>query len=255
MGAGTFERFETKYLLNKEQKEAVYEAMKPYMRDDKFGNSTIRNIYFDRPDFRLIRDSLEKPVYKEKLRLRSYKQVADGDKVFIELKKKLKKIVYKRRIEASEADAMNYLCKRKELKEQSQISKEIDYFLDFYGDIKPKVFLSYDRCAYYDKYDSDFRMTFDSNILWREQDLSLTAGIYGKPLLDDSEALLEIKSAGAVPLWLTKVLSENRVYKVSFSKYGMAFNNIISENRRLFNRKLLVGNEEEVRERMVYGYV
>ena len=255
MGAGTFERFEIKYLLNKLQKEAVYEAMKPYMKADKFGDSTIRNIYFDRPDFLLIRNSLEKPIYKEKLRVRSYKKVTGEDKVFIELKKKFKGIVYKRRIEAKESEAMDYLCKGKMLKNESQISKEIDYFLEFYGEIEPKVFLSYDRKAYFDKENSDFRMTFDENILWREDDLSLTQEVYGKPILGGGEALLEIKSADTIPLWLVEVLSKYGIYKVSFSKYGNAYTQIMTDNRYLFARNLIRDKEENMRERLEYGYV
>lgn len=255
MGKKTFQRFETKYLLNKEQKEAMYEAMKPYMEADSYGNSTIRNIYFDKPDFRLIRNSLEKPVYKEKLRLRSYKQVTADDKTFIELKKKFKGIVYKRRIEAPENEAMSYLCEGKELKEASQISREIDYFLEFYGDIEPKVFISYDRCAYFDKENPDFRMTFDENILWRTEDLSLTKGIYGRPILKDGEALLEVKVSDAFPLWLTEVLSKFKIYKVSFSKYGNAYTQIFTQNKWMYSRQTAFNNKEEVKRRLEYGYV
>lgn len=255
MGQGTFQRFEIKFLLSKEQKEAVLEAMKPYMKADSYGNSTIRNIYFDKPDFLLIRHSLDKPIYKEKLRVRSYKKVNEEDKVFIELKKKFDGIVYKRRIEAKEKEAMDYLCKGKKLEKESQIGKEIDYFLDFYGDIEPKVFLSYDRQAFFDKDNPDFRMTFDENILWREDNLSLTNEVYGKPILEDGEALLEIKSADTFPLWLVEVLSKYGIYKVSFSKYGNAYTEILKNRRWLFAREVEVNNEENMKERLEYGYV
>ena len=255
MGQGTFQRFEIKFLLSKEQKEAVLEAMKPYMKADSYGNSTIRNIYFDKPDFLLIRHSLDKPIYKEKLRVRSYKKVNEEDKVFIELKKKFDGIVYKRRIEAKEKEAMDYLCKGKKLEKESQIGKEIDYFLDFYGDIEPKVFLSYDRQAFFDKDNADFRMTFDENILWREDNLSLTSEVYGKPILEDGEALLEIKSADTFPLWLVEVLSKYGIYKVSFSKYGNAYTEILKNRRWLFAREVEFNNEENMKERLEYGYV
>lgn len=255
MGAGTFQRFEIKYLLNKEQREAIYEAMKPYMKADSYGNSTIRNIYFDRPDFLLIRNSLDKPIYKEKLRVRSYKKVSEEDKVFIELKKKFDGIVYKRRIGVKEKEAMNYLCYGKKLRKESQIGKEIDYFLDFYKEIEPKVFLSYDRQAFFDKENPDFRMTFDENILWREDNLSLTGEVYGKPILNDGEALLEIKSADTFPLWLVEVLSKYRIYKVSFSKYGNAYTEILKNKRWLFTRIPVFTKEENLKERLEYGYI
>lgn len=231
MGNNTFKRVEVKYLLNQEQKAAVYQAMQSHMEEDKFGNSTIRNIYFDKPDFQLIRDSLEKPIYKEKLRVRSYKRVDENDKVFVELKKKYDGVVYKRRISMTEKEASDYLGGNSESPKNDQISKEIDYFLDFYGDIKAKVFISYDRSAYFDKENPNLRMTFDENILWRTDDLSLGKEVYGKPILKDGEALLEIKSAGSIPIWLAETLSKNNIYKVSFSKYGKAYNQILKERK------------------------
>lgn len=232
MGNNTFKRVEVKYLLNQEQKAAVYQAMQSHMEEDKFGNSTIRNIYFDKPDFQLIRASLEKPIYKEKLRVRSYKRVDENDKVFVELKKKYDGVVYKRRISMTEKEASDYLGGNSESKRNDQISKEIDYFLDFYGDIKAKVFISYDRSAYFDKENPNLRMTFDENILWRTDDLSLCKEVYGKPILKDGEALLEIKSAGSIPIWLAETLSKNNIYKVSFSKYGKAYNQILEERMK-----------------------
>ena len=93
-----FKRYEIKYLMTHSQRDAVLEAMEPYMSMDAYGHSSIRNIYYDTPDFRLIRESLDKPVYKEKLRVRSYGPASAGDEVFVELKKKVQGVVYKRRI-------------------------------------------------------------------------------------------------------------------------------------------------------------
>ena len=221
-----FKRYELKFLLTKAQKEAVLAAMAPYMSLDKYGRTLICNLYFDTDDYRLIRRSIEKPVYKEKLRIRSY-GVASGDStVFVELKKKYDSVVYKRRLSMSERDALEWLLSNGE-RPRSQISDEIDYFLSYYKNLHPTVFLSYEREAYYSNDKSDFRVTFDENILGRTSDLSLSFGAYGEPLLDEDKTLMEIKCSSAIPLWMVRILSSERIYKTSFSKYGTMYQNII----------------------------
>ena len=140
-----FKRYELKYMLTLEQKEKILEAMSPYMQLDKYGRTTIRNIYFDTDSYRLIRRSIEKPAYKEKIRIRSYAQATADSTVFVELKKKYQKVVYKRRIPLCESDAMAWVCREKSCHVNTQISREIDYFIDFYGKLNPTVFLSYER--------------------------------------------------------------------------------------------------------------
>ena len=228
-----FERREIKYLLTKEQREKIQQGMSNYMTGDKYGKSTICNIYFDLPDYYLIRHSLEKPVYKEKLRMRSYGIVSPDDTVFVELKKKYKSVVYKRRISMTEHEAMQYLCGGKALEKTSQISREIDYFCSFYKGIHPAVFLSYDREAYYAVDNDSFRVTFDENILWRDYDLSLTKGIYGNPILLPDQSLMEIKTGSSIPLWMASILTENHIYKTSFSKYGHAYQSMCSRNLKI----------------------
>lgn len=218
-----FKRYEIKYLLTRKQKESIAAAMKPYMDLDEYGRSTIRNIYYDTDNYRLVRKSLEKPVYKEKLRVRSYDTAGPEDKVFVELKKKYDGVVYKRRIHIPEKEAMDYLAGRTAAPTEGQITEEIDYFLQFYGNLSPKVFLSYEREAFYTKEPGEFRVTFDENILWRETDLSLGKGIYGTPVLQPGQSLMEIKTPGNIPLWMVKVLSGEQVRKTSFSKYGNAY--------------------------------
>ncbi len=217
-----FKRYELKYLITKEQKELIISGIQPYMALDKYGRTTIRNLYFDTDDYRLIRHSIEKPQYKEKLRVRSYCQAVADSTVFVELKKKYKRVVYKRRIGLPEHIAMCWLCSKSKGK-QTQISNEIDYFLEYYKTLHPTVFLSYEREAYYTKEKSDFRLTFDNNILFRTEDLSLKSEVYGTPILEDHLVLMELKCSGGIPLWLTKILSENHIYKTSFSKYGTVY--------------------------------
>ncbi len=225
-----FKRYELKYLITDMQKAALLDIARPYMRADKYGLVTIRNLYFDTDNYRLIRRSLEKPSYKEKLRIRSYCKAADNTTVFAELKKKYKHVVYKRRIALPYGDAMAWLCGGTP-SVKSQITEEIDYFCRFYGDVHPTVLLSYDRQAYYALDGSDFRMTFDSNILSRQDNLSLCTEIGGTPILEKGYTLMELKTSGAIPLWMTHFLSENGIYKTSFSKYGRAYVNEIFENQ------------------------
>lgn len=222
-----FKRYELKFLLTQAQKEKVFAAMQPYMVLDKYGRTTIRNIYFDTDSYRLIRRSIEKPVYKEKLRIRSYRCVQAEDAVFVELKKKYKSVVYKRRISLPEEAAMAWISGACPSPENTQIAAEIDYFLDFYQSLRPAVFLSYEREAYFCRDASDFRVTFDDTILCRQRDLSLQSAVYGTPILPQDMILMEIKCSGGIPLWMTEALSVERIFKTSFSKYGTAYQKLI----------------------------
>ena len=222
-----FKRSEVKYLLTCEQRKAVEAALKDHMVPDEHGESTIRNIYFDTPSWQLIRNSIEKPVYKEKLRMRSYKRTSEAEKVFLELKKKYDGIVYKRRIEVREKDFMDYLDGKREFPEKGQIANEIDYFCRFYKKLVPAVYLCYDRCALFDKDDENLRITFDRNIRWRTSEVSLTKEAGGTDILAEGMSLMEIKAADAMPLWLVRVLNDNNIRKISFSKYGTAYRQML----------------------------
>ena len=248
----TFQRHELKYLLSPQQKSAVFAAMKGHMQGDRFQNSTISNIYFDTPDFLLIRRSLERPIYKEKLRMRSYGIAKPDTTVFVELKKKYKSVVYKRRISLPLSQAEDFLLQSihtssanvgifrgfpasaglpeyigSQTGATSQIAKEINYFREFYQNLQPVLFLSYQREAFSGTEEPDLRITFDENILWRREQLSLGCGVYGAPLLLPGSSLMEIKTPGAMPLWLSHTLSDQRIYKTSFSKYGKAYEEIL----------------------------
>lgn len=222
-----FERYEIKYILTRAQKEKVLQAIAPYMSLDQYGRSTIRNIYFDTDNYRLIRRSIDNTGYKEKLRIRSYHRATPESTVFVELKKKYRSIVSKRRISLSEEQAMAWMQGAGLGAEESQISNEIDYFMSYYKTLRPTAFLSYERKAYYAHNGSDFRITFDDTILCRQEDICLESDIYGTPLLPADTILMEIKCAGGIPLWMTQILSEEKLYKTSFSKYGTAYQTLI----------------------------
>ena len=222
-----FKRYELKYMLTLEQKKKIQSAISQYMEPDQYGRTAIRNIYFDTDNYRLIRRSIEKPAYKEKLRIRSYSKATAGSTVFVELKKKYENVVYKRRLPLCEKEAMAWICREKACPFDTQISREIDYFIDFYGKLKPTVFLSYEREAYCDRSGGDFRVTFDDTILARRSDISLCSPIYGEPLIPEGMVLMELKCSGGIPLWMVEMLSRERIYKTSFSKYGMAYTALI----------------------------
>ena len=230
-----FKRYELKYLLTQAQKETLLSTMQPYMTLDKYGRTTIRNLYYDTDTYLIIRRSIEKPAYKEKLRIRSYGRVETDGTAFVELKKKYKSVVYKRRISLPYAEATAWLSREKHPDKHTQIASEIDYFLEYYGSLHPTVFLSYEREAYYANDGSDFRVTFDDNILCRQEDLSLASDVCGTPILPEGKVLMEIKCSGGIPLWMAHVLSEEKIYKTSFSKYGTAYQTLIFPQTHLTN--------------------
>lgn len=232
-----FKRRELKYLITNKQREIIKNAMRPYTIPDEYGRSTIRNLYYDKPDKLLIRRSIEKPIYKEKLRARTYGMPGDDSPVFVEIKKKFMDVVYKRRAYMTLDEQEKYLAREIEAPFKNHITKEIDYFIELYKNLEPSVYISYDREAFYAKDDHDFRVTFDDNILWRDVDLSLRCGVYGEPIIDEGMSLMEIKVSNAIPLWMVEVLSRESIYKTSFSKYGHAYLSMLSSGRTCFSLK------------------
>ena len=226
-----FKRYEIKFLLSAAQYELVLAAVEQHMTPDRYGRTTICNVYYDTENYRMIRRSVEKPVYKEKLRLRSYGPVTDGSAVFVELKKKYNAVVYKRRLSAPEDAAKQWLSGGA-APEDSQIAREIGYVRDHYGDLQPRMYISYTRRAYFGKEDPSLRITFDTDIRCRQEQLTLASQPGGTAVLDPALVLMEVKTPGAIPLWLTPTLTKHRIYKVSFSKYGTAYEKLLKGELR-----------------------
>lgn len=225
----TFKRLEKKYLLSREQYEKLRAALEDRIVPDAYFKSTVCSLYYDTDDYALIRHSIESPVYKEKLRVRSYNVPGADDTVFIELKKKFKGMVYKRRVTMSARQAAAYLAGEDEPPEHSQMTREIDWFLHE-NPVKPKVFIACDRSAFVAKDNPELRITFDENLRWRERELDLTCGSQGESLLEPGCVLMEIKIPGTAPLWLAHTLSELSLFPAGFSKYGTCYkNHILSE--------------------------
>lgn len=228
MAIKSFKRYEKKYILTKDKYEKLILEISKYMKPDKFckdgQNYSIYNIYYDTDDNQVIRHSIDKPYYKEKLRLRSYSiPKSKDDTVFLELKKKINGIVSKRRVVMTLGEAEKFLKFREKPKTRdyinNQVLKEIDYYLDN-NPVKSKIYISYSRKAFFAKDDKDFRITFDSKLITRRDNLTLESGPFGDDLLDDKTYLMEVKILGAMPLWFTQVLSELNIYNTNFSKYG-----------------------------------
>ncbi len=241
-----FNRVEKKYLLDDSVYQQLVKRLEEKMELDAYHKGqrfySIANIYYDTPSDELIRNSLERPIYKEKLRLRSYGVPRMEDLVFLEIKKKFGGVVNKRRTEFVLSEAYQYLHNRKPLKKSDsninnrQVLQEIDVFLKRYN-LQPKVFLAYDRVAFFGKEDRAFRVTFDTHIRARRERVRLEEGMEGTPLLEQGVWLMEVKITGAAPLWFTRLLSEYRLYATSFSKYGMEY------KEYLLQKNLLKGEE------------
>ena len=230
-----FKRKEIKYLLTSVQLEAFRTAMEEHMEPDAFPHSSISNLYYDTPDFRMVRRSLEKPIYKEKLRLRSYGKAEDSSQAFLEIKKKALGVVYKRRESLPYSQAIAYLDGSIPGGE-GQIFRELDWILFAYEDLSPAMFVSYERDSFRGLEDPGLRLTLDRDILYRTHGLDLRQGIWGDTILAPGQTLMEVKIPGAAPLWLTRAFSELGIYPTSFSKYGEAYKRIQKEHRQEYRR-------------------
>ena len=239
MAIEVFNRYEKKYMMDEDTFYKLTDRIADYMNPDAYNRNgeayRISNIYYDTDNDQLIRASIEKPVYKEKLRLRAYGTPELTDTVFVEIKKKYNGIVNKRRTSMTLNEAYKFLndniCPddNHERRINRQVLHEIEYFKDFYK-LQPKLYLSYDRFAYFEKDDGDFRITFDKNITTRREDVRLEHGSYGNKLLPEGRYLMEVKISGAVPLWFTKIISGLNIYPVSFSKYGTEYKQYVLAN-------------------------
>lgn len=222
-----FRRVESKFMLTQEQYRALIQRAAPYLCDDRYKEGTVTSLYYDTPSGLLIRNSLEKPLYKEKLRLRAYGTPKAGDPVFAELKVKYDGVVYKRREVMTLEEALAYLSGDAPAPMDTQITREIDARMRLYakaGGLAPAMTVVYDRRSYRGaKAEEDLRVTFDTAVRYRTENLSPAEGLDGKLILPPDKVLMEIKTSRAIPLWFVKILSEMGIYKSSFSKYGTAY--------------------------------
>lgn len=228
----SFKRYEKKYLLTEKQYNMLLKGMQAYVKPDEYGKTTNCSLYYDTDNWDLIRKSIEKPVYKEKLRVRSYGVPHAGDQVFVELKKKYDDVVYKRRMTVTAEHSEDFLAGKIYLLPESQIGKEVVWFQKRYQ-AKPKVYIAYDRTSFAGLEDPQLRITFDQNIRFREYALDLRKGDFGERMLPQGSVLLEIKIPGTTPLWLVHLLSAIDAKPSSFSKYGTYYKEyVMNKNRK-----------------------
>ena len=215
-------RYELKYLPDRGQTAGLIRSLEGHMEPDRYGLTTIASVYYDTPDDRLVRASLEKPQFKEKLRLRSYGPATQESPVFLELKRKASGIVYKRRVQTTLPEAERFFAGENGLFADPQIRQELNWFRDAYRPLRPACLVIYDRIAYFEP-GGDLRLTIDFNPRYRTEAMVLTGSMDGIPLRPDGSAILEIKVQEALPLWLAAILDRLHIYKSSFSKYGEAY--------------------------------
>lgn len=265
MAIEIFKRNESKFIVDREVYEKLNIRLQEYMEKDPYSKNndfyTISNIYYDSHDDYLIRNSLSKPKYKEKLRIRSYGVPKIDDMVFLEIKKKFQGVVNKRRTSIILKEAYEFLSSKEKPEFKSYMNKqvlnEIQYLLKLYN-LDPKLYLAYDRRAMFGKNDKSLRITFDNNIRTRRYDLRLEAGDYGQQLLEEDKFLMEVKVERNIPLWLAKLLSEHKIYKTSFSKYGKEYEANLKKNLTLkgeMNECLTQYSTQYQAQQMEYQYL
>ena len=226
------QRYELKYLLTAQQTARLLDGLNGRMLLDCYGRTSIASLYYDTPDFRLIRASLERPLFKEKLRLRSYGLATMESPVYLELKRKAFGIVYKRRVQTTLPNAGKFFSGSGEASTGGQINREINYFCGFYRDPAPACLIIYDRDAYFEP-GGDLRLTVDFSPRYRVEQLNLTESMAGQLLLPDGHTILEVKVQHALPLWLSALLTDLGICKSSFSKYGEAYKRQLAFSSRV----------------------
>ncbi len=243
-----FERKEMKYRLCATQLESLISAFETRLLPDERGITLVRSLYFDTPAHDLIARSMESPLYKEKLRLRVYGQASEpGTPAFLEIKKKFKGIVYKRRVlvsigaahliiegaslsEALAAHPLNdeALAAEALTPHREQIAREIAFFIQRHDARRPSILTQCERQAFTSS-DGDLRVTIDRNLSYKANPQSIADTHFAIPLIPQTEAVMELKCTHALPLWLAGELSAVCAYKQSFSKCGTAYGHSVSE--------------------------
>ena len=306
--SSVFKRVEKKYRIGAAERAAVEAAAGGPMAVDAYGRTRITSLYLDTPERSMIARSVEKPLYKEKLRLRAYGDAAgvalmgafgagpivrepgglplsDGEvetrvaaglqvpgaaaalPVFFGIKKKFKGIVYKRRLALTLPAALAFVsglpyaqaCARWPLSDAAlaaaalspvtrQIARELEVAMDRWLPLVPSMGIACDRVAWAyrpemfqereddELFDSELRITFDDCLEYLDCHCFHSPW---RPIIESSESVMEIKSAGSYPPWLVEVLSAERIYPASFTKYGNAYQLVAAEPRARNHRRAM----------------
>lgn len=229
-------RGELKYLMTEEVYRMFRAASQEYLEPDSFACSLVSSLYLDNDDNAIIRRSLEKPPYKEKLRIRTYvDEPGPGDTCFFEIKKKFKGTVFKRRVEMTLGEALSF-CRNGKRPEETltalsdadrrtalQILQEIEWLFMLYGDLRPSFLVSCKRLSLKEKTTDSLRITFDRDLRWSFDRQREFLGSATNALIDPASRIMEIKSTKGMPFWLIEVLNELELRPQSFSKVGKSY--------------------------------
>ena len=232
-----FRRYEKKYLITRDQHLELEKAISSYMMPDHYGEYLVQNLYFDTESWDVIRTSIEGPAYKEKMRLRCYGNATHKSIFYLELKKKYKGVVYKRRIAIPSYLFNNRSIRALVSKTPSQIASELDFYLRS-NDVDEKIYIAYQRHAFMGIEDGDLRITFDRNLRFRLDNLKFSNPNTAQTILPQDKTLMEVKTLGGMPLWLAKTFSENEIFPTSFSKFGICYSDYICKNTISCERKV-----------------
>ncbi|MCL1842606.1 MAG: polyphosphate polymerase domain-containing protein [Defluviitaleaceae bacterium] len=224
-----FKRHEKKYLITSEQAQNIQSILPGRMTPDGTGTYWVQNIYFDNNRWDVINISMDKPYFKEKMRLRCYGDINTANHVFLELKKKYAGIVYKRRV-ALPKQALDIPLENALESDDSQIARELKFYLQT-AQVSRKMFLSYRRAAFMGMGEnSPLRITFDSTIRYRTNKLDfIHSPKDGSLVFPENAVIMEIKTPFSIPLWLARFLSENKIFGTSVSKYGVCFSDFFQK--------------------------
>jgi len=238
MDANVFDRIEKKYLISESQKKHIISIIKLHMKKSKYYKSEVFNLYFDTDQFDLISQSIDWGDFKHKLRARSY---SGYDRVFLEIKTKVRgsdvNPGYKRRAMITHSEFKNLSNKKQTLLEimhgrdsssrDLQIAREVDYLISEFN-LRPKVLVLYHRESF--SGEDCLRITFDERLRYRADNLCFVKKKHDKMYFKGGQnIIMEIKSQTPFPLWLSRVLSENKIFPQRFSKIGKVYEKLIKE--------------------------
>ena len=203
------------------------------MTRDEYGLHTINSLYYDTVNYDLISLARRKPNYREKLRIRCYGTDYVNAPYFLEIKKKVNKVIYKRRVDMNfyqVNDFINHgLLPINNSFSDELTLMEVKRILD--NNVFPSVMVIYDRIALFDNLDPNFRVTFDFNMRWRKDRLNFLHDDSGSIIAPEVDVIMEVKILKSYPLWFSQLLSELKIFPQSFSKFGEVYKRYILKER------------------------
>lgn len=248
-------RLEYKFLIPESKIDQVRDALLPFVNIDEYAAGrekkeyTVRSIYFDSGKLDDYRDKLAGIKIRKKLRIRGYNELNGNSMVFLEVKRKYENNISKNRAPLLYNDLPELLLtadfERFLLKKKKYLDVQNDANKFFYSLISknyiPVVLVVYEREAFFYKYDSTLRITFDKNL--RSKPLPSLTELYDddnlKPSMRDN-FILEIKFFNGYPTWLQSIVSKFNLQRRAISKYTISVDNHTELLKFINNKRILV---------------